>query len=151
MILKAPGPMPFADVETAVDGTKGSIRFALQQLVKDGQVLADGATNRRRYVKVAQAEFHTERRTKQEAGKARNAAKVADGIDRVVFRDQVAKAIAGDPGCLNEQRIAQALRADVDDVTEACAWLLERHQITRGDDGRYTRNASRRARLRAAA
>lgn len=148
-VIGANRPVAFAEIHAVVGGSVNSLREVLQQLVRDGQVDATGATKARRYAKGDHAP-HTERRARVDAAQKRNAAKVDDGIARVVFRDKVAKAIAGDDGCLNQERLTLALNADRDDVAEACAWLVEHRRITANPDGTYSRHVTGRARLRAA-
>jgi hypothetical protein len=151
LILRSNRPLAPAEINAAVGRDAQAVRPILKRLVAAGQIEATGATSARRYSKVKQHEFHTEQRTRQETTQQRNAAKIEDGVARVVFRDHVAKAIAADPDSLTIDRLAQALNADPADVTEACAWLVEHNQVLVNDDGTYARNAHGRARLRAAA
>lgn len=150
VVLRSNTALRFSEIHDEVGGSDSRLRAALQHFIEEGRIEARGKTSARRFKAVKPEGFHSEHRERSETTKARNAAKVADGIERVVFRDKVAKAIAGQAG-LTAAALAHCLEADHDDVAEACAWLVGHHQVTVDDDGGHHRHATGRARLRAAA
>lgn len=122
--------------------SQGIVRDCLRRLVKDGRVLAEGATRNRRY-RLAGKQPQTELAAKVQTSVQRNASELSDRVSRIALRDRVLKAIAADADALNEDRLAQALEADRDEVAEACGWLLERDRVCLNPDGTYRRDARR--------
>lgn len=141
-IIKANTALSASQVADRVGMPKGKpLMRALRALVRDGKVLAEGATKSRRYRRTQLEEFHTETRAKVEASKTRNTDDEASRIRRVGLRDRVLKAIAADPDALDVDRLALALNEPRDDIANACEAMILSRKIVRGDDGTFRRNS----------
>lgn len=104
----------------------------LQRLVRDGRIVATGATKARRYLSVQAAD--------QQVAQRKQA--MTTGASRplpALTRDTLA-AITRDPG-LTEPQLAQALNLDREDIAVACGELLDQAQVQRDPRGGYTPHA----------
>lgn len=137
VVLKANGPLSFAQIVERSEQPETQARKALQKLVNDGKIEAQGATKARRYRKVKH-ERPSELGRSVEASAERNKRSMAEATDRIVLRDRVLKAIAADPESLTEHRLAQALDVDVTAIGEACEWLVDHNKITAHADSTYS-------------
>jgi predicted transcriptional regulator len=138
------------DVVAALDLTTPQIEASLKRLVEAGRIVATGEKSLRRY-SAAPHEWHSQKRAKVEEGTARNARKLTDAVGRVGLRDRIMKAVAADPAALDNNRLALALDADLEDVAEATSWLVGKDRLQMAEDGTYLRSVAEAAREVAAA
>lgn len=61
------------------------------------------------------------------------------------------KAVSADPAALDNRRLAQALNADLEDVADACEFLVSANRLQMAGDGTYLRSVAEAAREAAAA
>lgn len=150
VVLKVNRPVAKRDVVATVDLTVTQVEASLKRLVEAGRIAATGEKSLRRY-SPAEHEWHSKKRAEVEEGTARNNRKIDDAVGRVGLRDRVMKAIAADPAALDNQRLALALDADLQDIADACEYLVGNGRVQMADDGTYLRSVAEAAREVAAA
>lgn len=124
------GVGPIAD---ATGITTNVVRQTLQKLVKDGAIVAEGATSGRVYMSKTYADQRERERPHSRGG----------GVDGSLpaLKGRVLDLILTDPGALTEDRLALALNVDREDVALATGELLTEDRVVLLPDGTYTRSA----------
>lgn len=149
-IISSNQPLSRAQVAERAGLTVGQVKKPLQRLVAAGKVRASGATVSRRY-QGGEHQPHSEAGARTTAGRERSAATITDAVARVGLRDRVMKAVSADPASLDNHRLALALNATLEDIADACEWLVSKNKLQMHSDGTDLRSAAEAAREIAAA
>lgn len=124
------GRVKAAAVAEAVGISVEAVRQHLKALVDSSQIQAEGATSSRVYFTTSNGDHA--------AGTRRQAKSTGTTAPLPQLKRQVLDAIARDPGALTEDRIAQALHVDREDVAVATGELLDQGDVILAPDGTYT-------------
>jgi hypothetical protein len=149
-ILKANRPVSKQQLADLTGLNGDQLAAPLKRLIDAGKVAAQGATKARRYA-ASGHKWHSQERAKTEEGAVRIERELTDAVGRVGLRDRVMKAVAADPAALDNNRLALALNAALDDVADATSWLVGKDRLQMAEDGTYLRSVAEAAREVAAA
>jgi len=136
-IVRALGDGPLASGELSLAaglgtaGTSGALSDAVRPLLEHGIIGREGNGGRGGY-----RYFLTAAKDAEVA--QRNGTPPPGRSPWPERRRRILDAITADPGALNEERLAQTLDADREDIALACGELLEADHVEMRPDGTYT-------------